>query len=116
MKAGKRWTSGTVVSVILAALAIGLGAAPQAGAGTVELKFLHKWPEPERIPYFQGVVKEFESVNPGIKINMEAVADEPMKDKLRVMMGGSVPDIFFSWSGEFAKKFVRAGAAMDLTP
>jgi raffinose/stachyose/melibiose transport system substrate-binding protein len=83
----------------------------------IVLKFLHKWPQPEYAPYFEEVVKEFETQNPEIKIKMEAIADEPIKDKLRVILGGSeVPDIMFSWSGEFARKFVRADAALDLTP
>ncbi|WP_066053842.1 ABC transporter substrate-binding protein [Robertmurraya korlensis] len=83
----------------------------------IVLKFLHKWPQPEYAPYFEEVVKEFETQNPDIKIKMEAIADEPIKDKLRVILGGSeVPDIMFSWSGEFARKFVRADAALDLTP
>lgn len=82
----------------------------------VVLKFLHKWPQPEFSPYFEEVIKEFEKQNPSIKIKVEAVADEPMKDKLRVVMGGGdVPDITFSWSGEFARKFVHSGSAMDLT-
>lgn len=82
----------------------------------IELKFLQKWPQPQYAPYFEQIVKEFESAHPTIKIKMEAVADEPMKDKLRVIMGGgSVPDITFSWSGEFARKFVRSGAALDIT-
>jgi raffinose/stachyose/melibiose transport system substrate-binding protein len=86
-------------------------------SGKVVLKFLHKWPQPEYAPYFEEVVKAFEKENPDIKIKMEAVADEPIKDKLRVILGGNeVPDIMFSWSGEFARKFVRAGAALDLTP
>ncbi|MCM3163213.1 ABC transporter substrate-binding protein [Metabacillus litoralis] len=85
--------------------------------GKTVLKFLHKWPQPEYAPYFEEVVKEFEAQNPDIKIDMEAIADEPIKDKLRVILGGNeVPDIMFSWSGEFARKFVRAGAALDLTP
>jgi len=85
--------------------------------GKTVLKFLHKWPQPEYAPYFKEVVKEFEAQNPDIKIDMEAIADEPIKDKLRVILGGNeVPDIMFSWSGEFARKFVRAGAALDLTP
>ncbi|UGB33222.1 ABC transporter substrate-binding protein [Metabacillus sp. B2-18] len=85
--------------------------------GKTVLKFLHKWPQPEYAPYFEEVVKEFEAQNPDIKIEMEAIADEPIKDKLRVVLGGNeVPDIMFSWSGEFARKFVRAGAALDLTP
>lgn len=83
----------------------------------IVLKFLHKWPQPQYAPYFEEVVKEFENQNPDIKIKMEAIADEPIKDKLRVILGGSeVPDIMFSWSGEFARKFVRADAALDLTP
>ncbi|WP_025026412.1 ABC transporter substrate-binding protein [Caldalkalibacillus mannanilyticus] len=84
--------------------------------GIVELKFLHKWPQPEFSPYFDEVIKEFEKQHPHIRIAVEAVADEPIKDKLRVVMGGgAVPDITFSWSGEFARKFVRSGVAMDLT-
>ncbi|WP_391203075.1 ABC transporter substrate-binding protein [Psychrobacillus sp. L4] len=86
-------------------------------SGEVVLKFLHKWPQPEFAPYFEEVVKDFESKNPTIKIKMEAIADDPIKDKLRVVLGGNeVPDIMFSWSGEFARKFVRADAALDLTP
>lgn len=86
-------------------------------SGKTVLKFLHKWPQPEYAPYFEEVVEEFEKQNPDIKIDMEAIADEPIKDKLRVILGGNeVPDIMFSWSGEFARKFVRAGAALDLTP
>jgi raffinose/stachyose/melibiose transport system substrate-binding protein len=80
------------------------------------LRFLHKWPQPENLPYFQDVVKNFEDTHPNIKIEMEAVADEPIKDKLRLIMGGTIPDVYFSWGGEFAHKFVRAGAALDLTP
>ncbi|HHW30852.1 MAG TPA: extracellular solute-binding protein [Clostridiaceae bacterium] len=80
------------------------------------IKFLHKWPEAERMPYWEDVVARFEKENPDIKIQMEAVADEPIKEKLRVMLGGgSVPDVFFTWAGEFLNKFVKAGAAMDIT-
>ena len=82
----------------------------------VTLKFLHKWPQPENQIYFDEVVAAYMEQNPNVTIISEGVADEPIKDKLRVMMGSDDrPDIFFSWSGEFAKKFIAAGAAMDLT-
>ena len=43
--------------------------------------------------------------------------DEAIKDKLRVMVGGGdTPDVFYSWAGEFAAKFLRADAIIDLTP
>lgn len=83
----------------------------------VELKFLHKWPQEENNAYFKEVVAEFEKQNPNIKIVMEGVGEEPIKDKLRILMGtDDQPDIFFSWSGEFAKKFIRSGNTLDLTP
>ena len=84
--------------------------------GKIELKVLEKWPEPANAPYFESVAKEFEKSHPNIKVTLEAVADEPMHDKLRTALGGGeAPDIAFSWSGEFTQKFVRAGAALDLT-
>lgn len=109
-----------VVILLLAVVFTGCSSSTSSNeddSGKIVLKFLHKWPQPEYAPYFEEVVKEFESQNPDIKIKMEAIADEPIKDKLRVILGGNeVPDIMFSWSGEFARKFVRADAALDLTP
>jgi raffinose/stachyose/melibiose transport system substrate-binding protein len=103
--------------LFLMAMVVFSMAACGSAAETVTLRFLHKWPEDTYLPYWKDVVARFEAENPDIKISMEAVADEPMKEKLRVMMGGSnTPDIFFTWSGEFLNKFVKAGVALDLTP
>ncbi|MEF9969782.1 MAG: sugar ABC transporter substrate-binding protein [Ruthenibacterium sp.] len=92
-------------------------AAPSAATGEkIELKFLHKWPQPENMLYFDEVAAAYMKENPNVTIISEGVGDEPIKDKLRVMMGSDDrPDVFFSWSGEFAKKFIAAGAALDLT-
>lgn len=85
-------------------------------AQNVTLRFLHKWPEPDYMDFYKSAIAKFESSHPNIKVEMEAVADEPYKDKIRtVMASGNVPDIFFSWAGEFSWKFARAGQAMDLT-
>jgi raffinose/stachyose/melibiose transport system substrate-binding protein len=66
--------------------------------------------------FFQGVVQQFEAAHPNIAVHMEAVADEPYKAKIRIVMAsGDIPDVFFSWSGEYARQFIRAGRALDLT-
>lgn len=84
--------------------------------GPVTIRFFHKWPEPEQLDYYNFVISEFEKANPNIKVEMEAVADEPYKDKIRILMAsGEVPDIYFSWAGEFSWKFARAGQGLDLT-
>jgi raffinose/stachyose/melibiose transport system substrate-binding protein len=98
-------------------LAFGIIAATAGGAQErTVINFLHKFPEPENMAYFNVAVEEYEALHPEIDIVMEAVADEPYKDKIRVLMAsGQVPDIFFSWSGEFGRKFARAHRTLDLT-
>jgi len=83
----------------------------------ITLTFLSKYPEAQYLAYFEGAVKDFEKQNPDIGIVMESVSDQAIKDKLSVMAaGGEMPDIFFSWSGEYLKKFARSGLVADLTP
>lgn len=87
-----------------------------AATGPVTIRFFHKWPEPEHMEFYNFVIQEYEKTHPNVKIVMESVADEPYKDKIRVLMAsGEVPDIYFSWAGEFSWKFARGGQALDLT-
>ena len=99
------------------ALATGiLASLPGLAQDKTVVSFLHKFPEPENMAYFDAAVAEFEAANPSIDIVMEAVADEPYKDKIRVLMASDqVPDIYFSWSGECGRKFAREGSTLDLT-
>ena len=101
----------------MTALATGiLASLPGLAQDKTVVSFLHKFPEPENMAYFDAAVAEFEAANPTIDIVMEAVADEPYKDKIRVLMASDqVPDIYFSWSGEFGRKFAREGRTLDLT-
>ncbi len=94
----------------------GGGESSEATAEPVTIRFFHKWPEPEHLDFYNYVIKEYEKTHPNVKISMEAVADEPYKDKIRILMNsGEVPDIYFSWAGEFSWKFARGGQAYDLT-
>lgn len=111
----RRNTFTRVIAVLIIAL-VGIGVSSASAQGTVRLSFFTKWPEPYRMSYFKEVIKGFEAQHPNIKIDMSAVGDQPYKDKIRVLAAsGQLPDIFFSWSGAFAKNFVDSGAAMDLT-
>lgn len=116
----KKKTFAVFMSVLLVLSLAGCGAGGSAtadGEDIVTLHFLHKWPQPEYVFYFDELVASFEDAHPNIKIEVEAYEDESIKDKLRILMGASdAPDIFFSWSGEFAQKFIRNNAVLDLTP
>ncbi|AKO93080.1 ABC transporter substrate-binding protein [Priestia filamentosa] len=84
--------------------------------GKTVLTFFHRWPKEPEKTYFNDVVKEFEKQHPDIKIKTEAVLNDSYKDKIKVMTGtNNPPDIYFSWSDEFARQFVRGNKALDLT-
>ena len=82
----------------------------------VEISFLHKYCQPDQAPLFVELCKQYEKDHPNVKINIETVPDDQIKDKLRVALGGgAIPDIYQTWSGEYAKKFIRGGATLDIT-
>ena len=87
---------------------------PKEKSGT--LTMVTKFADPNYAPYFVNVTKAYEAANPGVKIQLEQVGDQPYKDKIRVLSASKkLPDIYFSWAGDFANKFVRANLAADLT-
>lgn len=82
----------------------------------VTLKLFHNWINVDQAPYFEDLAEEFEAYHPNVHIVIENVGDPDYKSKLKVMLGADdAPDIFFSWSGEFAYKFARTGSVMDLS-
>ena len=107
-----------ILSLVLVASFVltACGTSGESGEEQVTIRFFHKWPEPEQLEYYNFVIEEFEDAYPNIKVEMEAASDEAYKDKIRILMASDdVPDIYFSWAGEFSWKFARAGQALDLT-
>ena len=87
---------------------------PATKSGT--LSVVTKFADPQYAPYFVQVARAYEKANPGVKVDLQQVGDQPYKDKIRVLTASnSLPDVYFSWAGDFAAKFIRAGLAADLT-
>lgn len=85
-------------------------------AEDVTITFLHKWPDPQFAPLFEQYASDFEAENPGVTVDIEAVGDQPIKEKLQVLTTAEeLPHIYFSWAGDFAKRFVRADLAADIS-
>ena len=120
----KRKVISTVIAAcMVAGTMVGFGTSVNAATSNSEdsgekitLKLFHNWINVDEAPYFEDIAEEFESTHPNVDIVVENVGDPDYKSKLKVMLGADdAPDIFFSWSGEFAYKFARAGSALDLT-
>jgi raffinose/stachyose/melibiose transport system substrate-binding protein len=58
----------------------------------------------------------FEKAHPGVKVQVQQESDQGYKDKIKVLASSSnIPDIYFAWAGSYAKQYVDAGFAADLT-
>ncbi|MCA0332235.1 MAG: extracellular solute-binding protein, partial [Actinobacteria bacterium] len=122
----KRPLLAAAASVMALTLAACGGGADDAGPPSVDLSspaakegtltILTKFADPKYAPYFESVAADYEEANPGVTVDLQQVGDQPYKDKIRVLSAANeLPDIYFSWAGDFANKFVRAGLAADLT-
>jgi len=83
-------------------------------SGTISM--VNKFSDPSVSKYFPELAKEFEKAHPGVTVNVQQESDQGYKDKIKVLASSnSIPDIYFSWPGSYAKQFVDAGLALDLT-
>lgn len=121
----KRWKKMFAVLSVMAISTGMLAGCGQSAGGTdseassgedVTIKFVHKFPEEQRMAFFKEIVSEFEEANPGIHIEMTSYGDEEIKDKTRVLLGSAdAPDIYFTWSGERITQYVDSGNALDIS-
>lgn len=118
----KKWLSGMLVVVMLLLAGCGGQGAPSSTPSEgekqedVTLTLFHRWPNEPFKGYFESAIAEFEKQNPGVKINVVTALNAEYKQKINVVLGNNnPPDIYFTWVGEYANKFIRGGKALDIT-
>lgn len=66
--------------------------------------------------YFDEVAASFMAENPDIEIVLSSANNANYKQEINVRLASnSSPDIYFAWSGIYARNFVDGGRALDLT-
>lgn len=85
------------------------------GEDQVVINFFHRWPNEPRKSFYDQKIAEYMDANPNVKINVDAVLNDPYKEKIRVLVSNDdMPDIFTSWSDSFALNLVSSGRIMPL--
>ncbi|MFP7298612.1 ABC transporter substrate-binding protein [Neobacillus niacini] len=117
----KKMLKSLLLSVLVIVLIAGCSSGKSNTTGDssddkVTLTLLHRWPNEPFKSYFEEAVEEFKKENPDVEFNIISVLNEDYKQKINVQLGSdNPPDIFFTWAGEYGKKFIRDGIALDLT-
>ncbi|MFE4948905.1 ABC transporter substrate-binding protein [Leifsonia sp. NPDC056665] len=67
--------------------------------------------------YFENLVKDYQKLHPGVKVTLaQETDDNAIKDKEKVLIGSqSLPDIYFSYAGNWGENFAVNGLAADLS-
>lgn len=105
------------IAVMCAVAMTATMATPALADDNVTITFLHKYCQPEQAPVFEKIVELYEEEHPNVTIKIETTTDNEIKSKLKLALGsGDIPDVYQTWTGEYTEKFIRAGAALDLTP
>ncbi|WP_432789379.1 extracellular solute-binding protein [Brevibacterium sp. K11IcPPYGO002] len=71
--------------------------------------------EPDQ-QYFSDLAADYKELHPDVTFDLIQETDQSIKDKTKTLAAsGSLPDIYFSWTGQWATNFVDGGLAADLT-
>lgn len=115
----------TVAAAVVVTLVSGCGstsAAPQSADAlaspdfAASLSVLTKFGGDPLQPYFEDVAKEYQKLHPEVKIELIQETDQSIKDKTKTLTASqALPDVYFSWTGNWAENFVGGGLAADLS-
>ncbi|RVX38610.1 carbohydrate ABC transporter substrate-binding protein (CUT1 family) [Nonomuraea polychroma] len=66
--------------------------------------------------YFENLAAEYQKKHPQVKVELIQETDQSVKDKLKTLTASdALPDIYFTWTGNWADNYIRGGRAADLT-
>lgn len=101
--------------VLMTAACGGGGDSSDDGDGTTITWWHNSNNEPGK-GYYEQVAKDFEDENPGVDVEVSAMAHEDMVDKLEAaFQSGDVPDVYMERGGGELADHVEAGLVRDLT-
>jgi raffinose/stachyose/melibiose transport system substrate-binding protein len=85
-------------------------------AAQTTVKWLHLEVNPAQVKVWEEVARDFESRNPGVKIEMQFLENEAYKAKLPSMLQSKDrPHIIYSWAGGVLKSQIEAGVLEDIS-
>jgi len=82
-------------------------------SGTVSI--LTKYGAEPFTSYFEDIAAAYEELHPDVDVELIQSTDQAIKTQVKTMVtSGNLPDIYFSWTGDWARQFTENGLAADL--
>lgn len=120
----RKWAGAVVAGTVLALVSACSSTSYRAGVAEMEaapsytgtLSILTASAGDPLGKYFPGVVKEYERLHPGVHIDLaQQTDDDAIKNKEKVLIAAqALPDIYFTYAGNWGANFADGGVAMPL--
>ncbi len=83
-------------------------------SGTISI--ITRYADSENNDFIPMLAEAFQEQHPDVTFDIVQESDQGYKDKVKVLTSSnSLPDIYFTWPGEYTQQFVDAGLALDLS-
>ena len=87
-----------------------------AASEPVEIEVFTRFADGASKAFFDETAASFMTEHPNIKVTVTSADNQTYKTEIGVRLASdSAPDVYFAWSGVYAKNFVDGGKALDLT-
>ena len=121
-KLTKALAAGAVISMALAGCSSGASGPSKSGdvdlsavkyTGTISVLTRYAG---DYEAYFKQMKEKYEALHPNVKIDLQQESDQGYKDKIKTLTASqNLPDVYFTWAGDYAAQFYENGLALDLT-
>lgn len=123
MRTSRTLPIAAAVAATALALAGCAGTTPQPAADITadpvfegKLSILTKFGGAPLETYFEDLASAYEAEHPDVEVELIQETDQSIKDKTKTLTASqALPDIYFTWTGDWAENFVGGGLAADLS-
>jgi multiple sugar transport system substrate-binding protein len=105
----------TILIVLIGAMFLALAGIAQAQDAPKEITYM-MWGSPEELAVWQTIVDEFQTANPGIKVNVDVSDWDSYWDKLRTLFAGGTPPDIFAMDAPLYPDWQSRGVLLNLQP
>src|SRR5579862_6585239 len=99
-----------------AAVAAGAMLFTSAALADTTVHVLHLQDNPGIVELWTKIARDFETANPGVKVDLQYLENEALKAKLPTLLqSDDRPNLFHSWGGGVMQAQVKAGLVGDIT-
>ena len=116
MKMTRKGLVALVLLIISVSMLFAGGSTEKSSSGIQEIEVFTRYSDGVTKEYFEQVATDFMKENPNVKVTLSSANNQNYKQEINVRLASSsAPDIYYAWSGEYARQFVDGNRALDIT-